>query len=97
VSQVSDHFIKNHTAVRKQKKESLLESITDSILNARGKVKKHDERFTEVNDTVTKTEQSLHALEKLFAGLTKRQTGIACLVRHLQAISYILLRAISEL
>ncbi|KAI8927651.1 hypothetical protein BC831DRAFT_451720 [Entophlyctis helioformis] len=60
------------------KREShVFESLGDVFLNAFAKVRKPDERFMEIKETVDKFEQNLVSIEKLHSKILKAQTDLA--------------------
>ncbi|KAG0171292.1 intercellular trafficking and secretion [Apophysomyces sp. BC1034] len=52
---------------------SVLESLSDTLLNAFAKVKKPDERFLSMKDCIDKFEDNLGTVERLYARISKRQ------------------------
>lgn len=55
---------------------SVFESLSDTLLNAFTKIKKPDERFVEMKDTIDKLEDNLNTVERLYSRISKRQTGM---------------------
>lgn len=55
---------------------SVFESLSDTLLNAFTKIKKPDERFIEMKDTIDKLEDNLNTVERLYSRISKRQTGM---------------------
>ncbi|ORY91850.1 hypothetical protein BCR43DRAFT_462823 [Syncephalastrum racemosum] len=56
---------------------TLLESLTDVLMNAFTKVTKPDQRFIDMRDYVDKLEDNLNTVEKLFSRIVKRQQDMA--------------------
>ncbi|KAI8333891.1 hypothetical protein BC941DRAFT_433277 [Chlamydoabsidia padenii] len=52
---------------------TVLESISDTLLNAFAKVKKPEERFTMMKDRIDKLEDNLNTVERLYSRIGKRQ------------------------
>ncbi|KAF7728120.1 intercellular trafficking and secretion [Apophysomyces ossiformis] len=52
---------------------SVLESLSDTLLNAFARVKRPDERFINMKDNIDKFEESLSTVERLYARISKRQ------------------------
>ncbi|KAI8325422.1 hypothetical protein GQ54DRAFT_295458 [Martensiomyces pterosporus] len=58
----------------KDKSESgVLDSIGDTLLNTFSKVRKRDERFVEMRDSIARLEDNLARTQKLYLRVTKRQ------------------------
>ncbi|CAG8467396.1 8912_t:CDS:10 [Diversispora eburnea] len=62
----------------KQKKagDGVFENLGDALLNAFSKLKKPDERFVEMKESVEKLEENLQAVERLYQKIIKRQTDL---------------------
>lgn len=56
---------------------TILESLSDTLLNAFVKIKKPEERFTVMKDYVDKLEDNLNMVERLYTRIGKRQQGRA--------------------
>lgn len=56
---------------------SLIDSLSDTLLNAFSKVRKPDERFLEVRDSLDKFEESLVAIERTEARARTRLNDLA--------------------
>lgn len=54
---------------------SILDSLSETLLNAFTKVRKPDERFLEIRDTLDKFEESLVAIERTEARVRTRLGG----------------------
>jgi sorting nexin-4 len=54
---------------------SLLDSISDTLVNAFAKLKKPEERFEEMKDQINKLEDNLNTVERLYTRINKRQHG----------------------
>ncbi|KAI8088737.1 uncharacterized protein BX664DRAFT_385346 [Halteromyces radiatus] len=52
---------------------TVLESLSDTLLNAFAKVKKPEERFTTMKDNIDKLEDNLNTVERLYTRIGKRQ------------------------
>ncbi|KAI9004810.1 hypothetical protein CLU79DRAFT_782663 [Phycomyces nitens] len=52
---------------------SVLDTLSDTLLNAFAKVKKPDERFVEMKENVDKLHDNLDTVEKLYSRISKRQ------------------------
>ncbi|KAJ8661579.1 hypothetical protein O0I10_002847 [Lichtheimia ornata] len=55
---------------------SVFESLSDTLLNAFTKIKKPDERFVEMKDTIDKLEDNLNTVERLYSRISKRQIDL---------------------
>lgn len=55
---------------------SILDSISDTLVNAFAKLKKPDERFEEMKDQINKLEDNLNTVEKLYFRINKRQLDL---------------------
>ncbi|KAJ1925781.1 intercellular trafficking and secretion [Tieghemiomyces parasiticus] len=55
----------------------VLDNLGDAFLNAFSKIKKRDEKFIEIQETVDKLEENLTAVEKLYSRIGKRETEAA--------------------
>lgn len=55
---------------------SILDSISDRLINAFAKIKKPDEKFEEMKDQINKLEDNLNTVERLYIRINKRQQGI---------------------
>ncbi|KAM3586565.1 intercellular trafficking and secretion, variant 2 [Umbelopsis sp. WA50703] len=62
-------------ALREQQ-ETMLDSISDSVLNAFSKIKKPDERFVHMKEQLDKLEENLTLLEKTLNRTNKRQDDL---------------------
>ncbi|KAJ1848658.1 intercellular trafficking and secretion, partial [Coemansia sp. RSA 2703] len=61
----------------KQKSENgVLDTIGDTLLNTFSKVRKRDERFVEMHDTITRLSDNLMRTQKLYLRVTKRQQDL---------------------
>jgi len=58
------------------KKEGVLEGVSDTIINAFTKVKQKDDRFTAIRSNAEKLEANLNDIEKVGAKVTKRQSDL---------------------
>lgn len=58
------------------KKEGVLEGVSDTIINAFTKVKQKDDRFTAIRSHAEKLEANLNDIEKVGAKVTKRQSDL---------------------
>ncbi|KAI9597349.1 hypothetical protein BDF19DRAFT_420754 [Syncephalis fuscata] len=54
-------------------RDTLLDSLGDSILNAFSKLKNPDQRFIDIKETTEKLEENLLAIEKVYQKMTKRE------------------------
>ncbi|KAL0084333.1 hypothetical protein J3Q64DRAFT_1835825 [Phycomyces blakesleeanus] len=54
---------------------SVLDTLSDTLLNAFVKVKKPDERFVDMKENVDKLHDNLDTVEKLYSRISKRQQG----------------------
>lgn len=54
---------------------SIIDSLSDTLLNAFAKLKKPDERFLEIRDSLDKFEESLLAIERTEARARTRMAG----------------------
>lgn len=54
---------------------SVLESLSDTLLNAFSRIKKPDERFVDMKDVIDKLEDNLNTVERLYSRIGKRQLG----------------------
>ena len=54
---------------------SVLDTLSDTLLNAFSKIKKPDERFVDMKETVDKLEDNLNTVEQLYSRIGKRQNG----------------------
>lgn len=54
---------------------SIFDSISDTLVNAFVKIKKPDEKFEEMKDSVSKFEDNLNTVERLYMRINKRQQG----------------------
>ncbi|CEG75594.1 hypothetical protein RMATCC62417_10609 [Rhizopus microsporus] len=55
---------------------SLINSIGDTLVNAFVKLKKPDEKFEEMKDTVNRLEDNLNIIERLYLRINKRQRDL---------------------
>jgi sorting nexin-4 len=55
---------------------SILDSISDTLVNAFVKIKKPDEKFEEMKDQISKLEDNLNTVERLYTRISKRQQGM---------------------
>ena len=53
----------------------MLDSISDTLLNAFAKLRKPDERFLEMREGVDKSEEGLHNSERIWNRLASRTNG----------------------
>lgn len=60
---------------------SLLDNISDSLVNAFTKVRKPDERFIEMRESIDKYEEAMNGIDRLIAKERSRTEGIFVL-RH---------------
>ncbi|CAO3641410.1 unnamed protein product [Cunninghamella blakesleeana] len=56
-----------------QASSTVLESLSDSLVNAFTKVRKPDERFIMMKENIDKLEENLNTVERLYARISKRQ------------------------
>jgi sorting nexin-4 len=62
---------------------SLLDNISDSLVNAFTKVRKPDERFIEMRESIDKYEEAMNGIDRLIAKERSRTEGISsCGVRY---------------
>ncbi|KAJ2961611.1 hypothetical protein NQZ79_g3120 [Umbelopsis isabellina] len=68
----------NDTSARalREQQETMLDSISDSVLNAFSKIKKPDERFVHMKEQLDKLEENLTLLEKTLNRTNKRQDDL---------------------
>jgi len=57
---------------------TLLDNISDSLLNAFSRVRKPDERFLVMRENVDKFEEGLMATERLYTRIRNRTSGESC-------------------
>ncbi|CAO3641176.1 unnamed protein product [Mucor fragilis] len=55
---------------------SIIDSISDTLVNAFAKLKKPDERFEEMKEQISKLEDNLNTVEKLYFRINKRQSDL---------------------
>ena len=55
---------------------SLMDNISDTLLNAFARVRKPDERFIEMRDGIDKFEESLNGADRLWSRIRSRTTGV---------------------
>ncbi|KAI9266472.1 hypothetical protein BDA99DRAFT_505758 [Phascolomyces articulosus] len=55
---------------------SVLDTLSDTLLNAFTKIKKPDERFVDMKETVDKLEDNLDTVERLYSRIGKRQKDL---------------------
>ncbi|GAN06436.1 lipid binding protein [Mucor ambiguus] len=55
---------------------SIIDSISDTLVNAFAKLKKPDERFEEMKEQISKLEDNLNTVEKLYFRINKRQLDL---------------------
>ncbi|KAI7856769.1 hypothetical protein BDC45DRAFT_502266 [Circinella umbellata] len=55
---------------------SVLDTLSDTLLNAFSKIKKPDERFVDMKETVDKLEDNLNTVEQLYSRIGKRQSDL---------------------
>ena len=55
---------------------SVLDTLSDTLLNAFTKIKKPDERFVDMKEIVDKLEDNLNIVERLYSRIGKRQIGL---------------------
>ncbi|KAJ2523603.1 intercellular trafficking and secretion [Coemansia sp. RSA 2049] len=55
---------------------SVLDSLGDTLLNTFSKVRKRDERFVEMRESIARLEENLTRIQKLYMRVTKRQMGL---------------------
>ena len=54
---------------------SIFDSIGDTLVNAFVKIKKPEERYERMKESVDKLEDNLNTIERLYARISKRQQG----------------------
>ena len=69
---------------------SVLDTLSDTLLNAFSKIKKPDERFVDMKETVDKLEDNLNTVEQLYSRIGKRQNG-----QFIQLANFFLMKSIS--
>ncbi|KAJ2854443.1 intercellular trafficking and secretion [Coemansia erecta] len=55
---------------------SVLDTLGDTLLNTFSKVRKRDERFVEMRESIARLEENLTRIQKLYLRVTKRQMGL---------------------
>ncbi|KAI8091644.1 hypothetical protein BDF21DRAFT_145907 [Thamnidium elegans] len=55
---------------------SLFDTIGDTLINAFAKIKKPDEKFEEMKESITKLEDNLNIVERLYMRINKRQQDL---------------------
>ncbi|KAI8053456.1 Phox homologous domain-containing protein [Syncephalis plumigaleata] len=80
--QLNEHvkqFLTNSNLNREEpnvpERDTLLDSLGDSILNAFSKLKNPDQRFIDIKETTEKLEENLLAIEKIYQKMTKHEMG----------------------
>ncbi|CAG8490498.1 7117_t:CDS:2 [Acaulospora colombiana] len=75
---VDETMFSNAESLYRQKKsgEGVLENLGDALLNAFSKLKKPDERFIEMKESIDKLEENLQAVERIYQKIIKRQTDL---------------------
>ncbi|CAG8601036.1 5027_t:CDS:10 [Funneliformis caledonium] len=61
---------------RQKKSDGVFENLGDVLLNAFSRIKKPDERFVEIKESVDKLEENLQTIERLYFKIIKRQTDL---------------------
>ncbi|GAB5586090.1 intercellular trafficking and secretion [Umbelopsis nana] len=64
-------------AIRDQSSGSVIETISDTFLNAFTKVQKPEERFVDMKENVDKLADNLNTVERLYSRISKRQQDLA--------------------
>ncbi|KAG2184622.1 hypothetical protein INT43_000535 [Umbelopsis isabellina] len=64
-------------AIRDQSSGSVIETLSDTFLNAFTKVQKPEERFVEMKENVDKLADNLGTVERLYSRISKRQYDLA--------------------
>ncbi|CAG8635798.1 12179_t:CDS:10, partial [Dentiscutata heterogama] len=66
------------SALYRQKKpgDGVFENLGDALLNAFSKLKKPDEKFVEIKESVDKLEENLQTIDRLYQRIIKRQTDL---------------------
>lgn len=54
---------------------SIIDSISDTLVNVFTKLKKPDEQFEELKEKVNKLQENLTIIDRLYARINKRQHG----------------------
>lgn len=54
----------------------MFDNIGDVLLNAFVKIRKPDDRFVEMRESVDKLEENLNMVSRLYARISKRQSGM---------------------
>jgi sorting nexin-4 len=67
-------------AIRDQSSGSVIETISDTFLNAFTKVQKPEERFVDMKENVDKLADNLNTVERLYSRISKRQQGMKIFV-----------------
>ncbi|RKP10908.1 hypothetical protein THASP1DRAFT_12213, partial [Thamnocephalis sphaerospora] len=62
-----------HVEPNVPERDTLLDNIGDSILNAFSRIKHPDKRFIDVKETVEKFEDNLNAVERVYQKMTRRE------------------------
>ena len=75
VKQVIMHQHVAHPPGGADDKTGVFENISDTLLNAFGRVRKPDERFLAMRDSVDKFEEGLSISERLWARIRSRTNG----------------------
>ncbi|CAI2168113.1 5132_t:CDS:10 [Funneliformis geosporum] len=68
----------NAESLYRQKKsnDGVFENLGDVLLNAFSRIKKPDERFVEIKESVDKLEENLQTIDRLYFKIIKRQTDL---------------------
>lgn len=61
---------------------SIIDNISDTLLNAFSRVKKPDERFLDMREGVDKFEEGLRHTERLYARIRNRTSGKSSVASH---------------
>ncbi|KAJ2962216.1 hypothetical protein NQZ79_g2600 [Umbelopsis isabellina] len=64
-------------AIREQSSGSVIETLSDTFLNAFTKVQKPEERFVEMKENIDKLADNLGTVERLYSRISKRQYDLA--------------------
>jgi sorting nexin-4 len=56
-------------------RDTLLDSLGDSILNAFSKLRNPDQRFIDIKESTEKLEENLLVIEKIYQKMTKHEIG----------------------
>ncbi|KAJ1667715.1 intercellular trafficking and secretion [Coemansia sp. RSA 1813] len=61
---------------KRSESPSVLDALGDTLLNTFSKVRKRDERFVEMRESIARLEENLTRIQKLYLRVTKRQMGL---------------------